>query len=212
MSDDRPRAPTIPIWTPSPGADAPLDQDGQLIHRMADGEEAALAALYDRWSERVHTIAFWMLKDADEAEDVVEETFWQAWRTASRFDRRRASPSAWLLMIARSRSLDRLRAHRRRVERTSAAAASTMIDELNGGSSPATLQPELSRSGAALTAALEALPLEQRVALELAYFAGLSHAEIAERTAEPLGTIKTRIRLAMQKLRQQLALLRDEVL
>ncbi len=80
---------------------------------MADGDESALAALYDGWAERVHTLASWILKDPDEAEDVVEDTFWQAWRTASRFDARRGAGSTWLMMIARSRALDRLRARRR---------------------------------------------------------------------------------------------------
>ena len=211
MTDDRLRAPTIPI-RPSPSdASAPDDQDCLLIGRMADGDESALAALYDLWSERVHTVAFWILKDSDDAEDVVEETFWQAWRSAGRFDRQRASASTWLLMIARSRSLDRLRALRRRAERTT-AAASALIDEMNEGAAPVALQAEVPESGAQLAGALEALPAEQREALELAYFRGLSHAEIAQHTAQPLGTIKTRIRLAMQKLRQQLAFLRDDIL
>src|SRR5919107_445544 len=115
---ERPWAPTHPLRPVSTGPHAPEDQDSALLHRMADGDETALAALYDRWSTRVHTIAFWMLKDADDAEDVVEETFWQAWRNAGRFDRSRASPSTWLTMIARSRALDRLRAERRRLEHT----------------------------------------------------------------------------------------------
>ena len=210
MTDDRPRAPTIPI-RPSPSdASAPDDQDCLLIGRMADGDESALAALYDLWSARVHTVAFWILKDSDDAEDVVEETFWQAWRSAGRFDRQRASASTWILMIARSRSLDRLRAQRRRAERTT-AAASALIEDM-GDAGPVASQAEVPESGAQLAGALEALPPDQRAALELAYFRGMSHAEIAEHTAQPLGTVKTRIRLAIQKLRQQLALLREDVL
>src|SRR5918994_1337205 len=90
------------------------DRDAELLRRMADGDEAALAALYDRWVDRVHTIAFWILKDADEAEDVVEETFWQAWRSAARYDMHRSAGTTWLMMIARSRAIDRLRHRRRR--------------------------------------------------------------------------------------------------
>jgi RNA polymerase sigma-70 factor (ECF subfamily) len=176
---------------------------------MADGEESALAALYDRWSGRVHTIAFWMLKDADDAEDVVEETFWQAWRRASEFDRQRASASTWLTMIARSRALDRLRAHRRRLERTAEAAASTVVEALDGVTEAFALQPELKEQAGDLAAALEALPPEQREVVLLAFFDGLSHSEIAMQTGQPLGTVKTRIRLAMEKLRQKLGFQRD---
>jgi RNA polymerase sigma-70 factor, ECF subfamily len=208
MMDDRPQAPTI-TTRPSPSsARAPEDQDTLLLSRMADGDETALASLYDLWGERVHTVAFWILKDQDEAEDVVEETFWQVWRSVGQFNQARASASTWLLMIARSRALDRLRAQRRRAERTTAAAG-TLIEELDE-SARAPAQADVPEA-AKLSAALEALPPEQRQALELAYFRGLTHAEIAEHTAQPLGTIKTRIRLAMQKLREQLALLRNEV-
>src|SRR5215210_4219826 len=134
---DRPRAPTIPIRPPSSGPHAPEDQDSSLLHRMADGEELALADLYDRWSDRVHTVAFWILKDADDAEDVVEETFWQAWRSAARYDRTRSAASTWLMMIARSRALDRHRAERRRAEWTgSPMTAGALLDDA------ATRQPD----------------------------------------------------------------------
>src|SRR3954466_7360209 len=121
--DDRIQAPMQSLRSAPESPEPPHDRDAALLHRMADGDESALASLYDRWSDRVHTIAFWMLKDADDAEDVVEETFWQAWRTAGHFAVRRASPATWLTMIARSRALDRLRAKRRRIERTAIAAA-----------------------------------------------------------------------------------------
>jgi RNA polymerase sigma-70 factor, ECF subfamily len=176
---------------------------------MADGDESALAALYDRWVDRVHTVAYWILKDRDEAEDVVEETFWQAWRTAARYDGARSAGSTWLVMIARSRALDRLRAQRRR---DSWAASSAALLEDNGEESATVTQPETAESYTRLAEALGALPLEQRQAMELAFFQGLSHSEIASRTAQPLGTVKTRIRLAMEKLRQRLASLRDEAL
>jgi RNA polymerase sigma-70 factor (ECF subfamily) len=179
---------------------------------MADGDESALAALYDRWVERVHTVAFWILKDSDEAEDVVEETFWQAWRTAARYDGGRSAASTWLVMIARSRALDRLRAERRRSDWTaSSSTAGTLLDQEVARETDATTSPEQGEHSVVLAEAIGALPVEQRQALELAFFGGLSHSEIADQTAQPLGTVKTRIRLAMEKLRQRLGFLRDEV-
>ena len=177
---------------------------------MADGDEAALGALYDLWAERVHTLAFWILKDADEAEDVVEETFWQAWRTAGRYDGKRSAGSTWVMMIARSRALDRLRSRRRRADWIAApATASLLLDQAGSTSQVPGIELETDLR-AELASALEALPPEQRAALQLAYFEGLSHGEIAERTSQPLGTVKTRIRLAMHKLREGLGSQREE--
>lgn len=189
----------------------PEDADHALLRRMADGDESALAALYDGWSERVHTLAFWILKDPDEAEDVVEETFWQLWRTASRYDDKRSASATWIMMIARSRALDRLRSRRRRADWSAAPSTVYAMLDQNGGLSSAVQDADLASTEghAELATALSALPAEQRTALELAYFEGLSHGEIAERTSQPLGTVKTRIRLAMQKLRQGLGSLRE---
>ena len=207
--------------TPSPSsaqrnvsrADVAADADAALLRRMADGDDSALAALYDRWVDRVHTVAYWILKDADEAEDVVEETFWQAWRSAARYDGARSGGSTWLVMIARSRALDRLRAQRRRADWTAApSTAGALLDEAMARESGATALPEQAEHWALLVEAIGALPAEQREALELAFFGGLSHSEIAAQTAQPLGTVKTRIRLAMEKLRQRLGCPRDEVL
>jgi RNA polymerase sigma-70 factor, ECF subfamily len=210
MMNHRSQASAQPLRSPPADAEPPEDQDAALLHRMADGDESALASLYDRWSDRVHTIAFWMLKDADDAEDVVEEAFWQAWRTAGEFDGRRASASTWLMMIARSRSLDRLRAQRRRTDRTSRAVSSTVLEALDGRGERAAFQPEPADDHGHLVQALGALPPEQRDVLGLAFFEGLSHSEIAARLQQPLGTVKTRIRLAMDKLRQKLYFLSDD--
>jgi RNA polymerase sigma-70 factor, ECF subfamily len=177
---------------------------------MADGDESALTALYDGWAERVHTLASWILKDPDEAEDVVEETFWQAWRTASRYDGQRGSGSTWLMMIARSRALDRLRAHRRWADWSADTSNTRALGEGRSTVEIPDAQSEKSERQTAVTEAMRALPPEQREAVEMAFFGGLSHSEIAARVAEPLGTVKTRIRLAMQKLRPRLAFLREE--
>ena len=213
MTTDQRRSPPPPTAQRDVSrSDVAVDPDAALLRRMADGDESALAALYDRWVERVHTVAFWILKDSDEAEDVVEETFWQAWRTAARYDGNRSAASTWLVMIARSRSLDRLRAERRRADwTTSPSTAGALLDEAVGRETDTAALPERGEHSVALAEAIGALPPEQRHALELAFFGGLSHSEIADQTAQPLGTVKTRIRLAMEKLRQRLGFLRDEV-
>src|SRR5215210_2123590 len=204
MMDDQRRAPSG--HSTRDQATVPVDDDSTLLRRMATGDEAALGAVYDLWSARVHALALWILKDADDAEDVVEETFWQIWRTADRYQGGRSASSTWIVMIARSRALDRLRARKRRADWTAAPATVSALQDQSGNMRPE--QPgtrlELADQQAHLVSALADLPAEQRIALELAYFEGLSHGEIAERTSQPLGTVKTRIRLAMQKLRQGL--------
>ena len=183
-----------------------------LLDRMRGGDEDALAMLYDRWSDRVHSLALHLLRDARDAEDIVEETFWQAWRQAGRYDMTRGAVSTWLTTIARSRALDRLRASRRRQEE-----AMSELSDMKRAAVDATARREDDPSRGAEIAerrglvrqALLALPAEQREVLELAYFRGLSQTEIAERTGQPLGTIKTRVRLAMEKLRGRLGILRE---
>jgi RNA polymerase sigma-70 factor (ECF subfamily) len=213
MTTKRRRSPLPLPSSPNIRRDEVTDPDALLLRRMADGDEAALGVLYDRWVDRVHTVAFWILKDADEAEDVVEETFWQVWRSAARYDASKSSGATWLILIARSRALDRLRAQRRRADWTAApSTAGALLDASAEADTSAGPHTESGDSSRLLTEAIRALPVEQREALEMAYFAGLSHSEIAARIAQPLGTVKTRIRLAMDKLRQRLGLLRDELL
>jgi RNA polymerase sigma-70 factor (ECF subfamily) len=154
-----------------------------------------------------------ILKSADDVEDVVEETFWQTWRQANRFAADRGSVQTWVLTIARSRALDRLRAARRlREDSIDDSSDSGAID--GNISARSTSDPsadvEHSERRQLVVAALSELPQEQRQALELGYFGGLSQTEIAERTGQPLGTIKTRMRLAMLKLRDRLSSLRED--
>lgn len=200
----------------SPSHSYPLQASGdghvdeELLRRMAAGDEQALGILHDRWSSRIYSLAFAILRDASEAEDVTEETFWQSWRQANRFEDARGSASSWLLMIARSRSLDRLRARRRRPEETLEETEQESQTFIATSPTPDE-QAELSERSTRVRAALQQLPTEQREALELAYFGGLSQSEIAERTRLPLGTVKTRMRLALGKLRESLSELRDDV-
>jgi RNA polymerase sigma-70 factor (ECF subfamily) len=179
---------------------------------MAAGDEQALGLLYDRWEHTVRAMAVRVLADGMEAEDVVEDVFWQAWRQAGRFDAARGSAATWLLTIARSRALDHARTIRRRREDGG-------LDELAPSADDALLADAIDPLEAAalgersvkLRAALAELPAEQRDVLVLGYFDGLSQSEIAERTGEPLGTVKTRMRLALRKLRDRLDALRGGV-
>jgi len=212
MTDDRTVTYSMPPGRSALGrATVPDDRARELLQRMAAGDESALAALYDEWGERVHTLAFWILRDADEAEDVVEETFWQAWKTAARYEMHRSAGTTWLMMIARSRAIDRLRHRRRRSAWLEAPVTSGVLLEeaLAQQNERPDLRPEVVERRSILASAIGTLPPEQREALELAYFGGLSHAEIAAQVAQPLGTVKTRIRLAMQKLREQLGFLQE---
>ncbi|MEO8881292.1 MAG: sigma-70 family RNA polymerase sigma factor [Gemmatimonadaceae bacterium] len=196
------------------------DTDAALVARMATGDEQALGALYDRYATTIHTIAYYLLGQPDEAEDAVEETFWQAWREASRYDASRGAVSTWLSTIGRSRSLDRKRAMRRRAEdpidtTDSAAPASPDAADRADSMAPVTsphVNAEAAERARDIATALSKLPAEQREVIELAYFGGLSQSEIAARTSIPLGTVKTRARLALEKLRAPLAMHRETTL
>jgi len=190
-----------------PGAEADLG----LVRRMQSGNESALRAFYDRWFPVVSCLVTRMLKTPGDVEDVIEETFWQAWRQAHRYEPERGTVQTWLLTMARSRALDRLRSNRRlREDSIDEATSATTAGAFLESSSDPSLDVEHAERKRIVLAALSELPPEQRQALELGYFSGLSQTEIADRTGQPLGTIKTRMRLAMQKLRERLSVLREE--
>ena len=184
---------------------------------MAAGDEQALGVLYDRFATNIHTIAYYLLGQADEAEDAVEETFWQAWREAGKYDASRGAVSTWLSTIGRSRALDRQRARRRRNEEPLESGTSTSAEDSTARADAPALaadpqrEAEQSERARDIATALATLPAEQREVIELAYFGGLSQSEIAARTSLPLGTVKTRARLALEKLRASLAQHREGV-
>jgi len=156
---------------------------------------AALRALYRACSGRMMAVALHLLRDRDEAEDVVQEAFLELWRRAPAYDVARGSPEAWAIVVARSRALDRVRAR---------GSARRAEERAGDEPPPSVAQPiehaEASERRTRVRVALSSLPEAQRQAVELAFFAGLTQTEIAERQGEPLGTVKTRLRLAMEKL------------
>jgi len=176
--------------------------DQAALDRMRRGDADALAELYDRHARPIYSLALRILQDAADAEDIVQEVLSQAWRQAGRFDASRGHVSAWLLTMARSRAIDRLRARRSRPDRGS--EMQPLVD-LPDAALAIDVQLVSAEQVARVRAALDALPLLQRVAIELAYFEGLTHVEIAARLEQPLGTVKTRIRSGLMKLREALA-------
>jgi RNA polymerase sigma-70 factor, ECF subfamily len=173
--------------------------DDDLLHAIARHDEAALSACYDRYRLILFGLILRILHDREEAEDCLQEVFLQVWRRARDFDESRGRAFTWLVTIARSRALDRLRASGSRL-RLATEAAQVPRDEAGDAAAEAVQ----SEQGAIVRRALAALPEEQRRTLLLAYFEGLTQTEIAARLGDPLGTVKTRTRSGMMKLRELL--------
>lgn len=185
-----------------PAADRQAE-DVESLRLIVSGDQGAAAGLYDRHSRALYSLILRILGDEGEAEDVLQEVFVQAFRQAGRYDAARGAVAAWLLMMARSRAIDRLRTRRTRVEgRTGEVQVLDDLPDAQPDAASVMLDEEQTRL---VREALGELPLLQRVAIELAYYEGLSHTEIAARLEQPLGTVKTRIRLGLLKLRDVLA-------
>jgi RNA polymerase sigma-70 factor, ECF subfamily len=173
--------------------------DDDLLRAISRGDESALAALYDRYRLILFGLILRILHDRQESEDVLQEVFLQVWRRANDFDPARGRAFTWLVTIARSRALDRLRmvaSRSRFIEADEQVATGEVID--------AAQDVVKSEQGEIVRQALRELPAEQRRALLLAYFEGLTQAEIADRLGDPLGTVKTRMRSGLIKLRELL--------
>lgn len=196
-------------YVPLDSSSDPLDI--HLIAAMAQGDERAASALYDRHGAVMFGLALRMAGESADAEEVVLDAFAQAWRDAVRYDTSRGSVAGWLTTITRTRALDAIRARGRRARMTDTATAT--LDEpaaMGSGFAAPDVQVQETERAVAVKSALDQLPVPQRQAIELAFFEGLTHHEVADRLSEPLGTVKTRIRLGMQKLRDALSSLAPE--
>jgi len=169
--------------------------DAALIARIVQRDETALAALYDRYSGMLSSVLNRILRDQQAAEEILQDIFYQLWRNAAQFDPSRGSLPGWLLVIARNRAISKLRRH-------NPASGEELLE--NTVVLPTNLENTIAQQQliGKVKGALDALPKEQRAAIELAYFEGLTHSEIAERTGDPLGTVKTRLRSALETLKR----------
>ncbi len=170
-----------------------------LIRKMAAGDPEAFARFYDRYAPLVLPLILRVVRERGEASDVLQEVFWEAWQGAASYDPERGSPEAWLVTRARSRAIDRVRALRRRSE----TFVAPVDDALAAApADPAGTAAERAEERGIVRSALARLPDAQREVIELAYYAGLTQTEIAARLKQPLGTVKTRIRLGLERLRE----------
>ncbi len=176
--------------------------DVRIVRDMAAGKAESLSRFYSRWSQDVYAIALAIVRVTQDAEEVVEDVFWQAWNQASRFDSSRGQVRQWITSIARSRALDRLKAMKRRREDSLEAAPLTTLADPNRSDDGIVDEERITL----VARALHALPVAQREVVEMTYYGGLTQTEIASCTGEAIGTIKTRIRLAMQKLRESMVI------
>ncbi len=171
----------------------------ELIARMAAGDGDAFARFYDRYSPVVFPLILRIVRDRTDAADVLQDVFWETWRSAATYDATRGTPEAWIVTRARTRAIDRVRAVRRRSE--------TFVAPLDEAVAAAPADPggdaaERVADRSVVTGALDRLPGPQREVLELAYYGGLTQSEIAERIKQPLGTVKTRMRMGLERLRE----------
>jgi len=176
-------------------------EDSDAVARMVDGDQEGLAALYDRHGRFVYSLALRIVRDQAEAEDVTQDVFVQVWRQAERFDAARGSVLGWLLNIARARAIDVVRRRGARPQPMGDTAALDASDSTPGQDA----QFEWAQRTKEVRSAVDALPVVQRLAVELAFFDGLTHAQIAEQLDLPLGTVKTRVRSGLLRLRDRLA-------
>lgn len=181
----------------TPTSDDTAASDAALVRRVSEGDEIALARLYDRYSTLVYSVALRVLRDREAAEEILQDIFYQLWRTAGRVDPARGSLPGWLLVAARNRAISRLRRANLPASEEPGADEVALAFNLESAVAQKQLLGRVQQS-------LGQLPAEQRAVLELAYFEGLTHSEIAARTGDPLGTVKTRLRTAVESLKRWL--------
>jgi RNA polymerase sigma-70 factor, ECF subfamily len=170
-----------------------VSPDLALVSAIRSGDQNAMASLYDRYSPVVYAVALRVLGDTGAAEDIQQDVFMQLWRNPGAFDASRGNLGAWLAVITRNRAIDALR--KRRPETDPEDVVLSVVPDMAG-------EADRSRVAEKVRGVLGAMPSSQRSALEMAYYEGMTHTEIAARTGEPLGTIKTRIRAGLMALRK----------
>lgn len=173
------------------------ETDGSLLARIGQRDEEALSALYDRYSGLVFSEAVRILRDTGAAEEILQDLFFQIWNTAQRFDPAKGSLAGWLLVAARNRAISRLRGSAGKGEELDENGVRFSVDIESHAAQNLLLEKVRARIGN--------LPANQREALECAYFERMSHTEIAQKTGQPLGTVKTRIRVAIDALKKVLS-------
>jgi RNA polymerase sigma-70 factor (ECF subfamily) len=171
------------------------------IERCAAGDQSALAQLYDESSSLVFSLAFRVLGDRADAEEITSDVYAQVWRQAATYDPSRGKASTWLATLVRSRAIDRLRS---RGARDKYEIPDVRLESIGTGQTSPERETEFAQRRRRVVSALATLSEEQREVIQLAFFSGLTHSELADRLGQPLGTVKTRIRLGMLKLREQL--------
>jgi RNA polymerase sigma-70 factor (ECF subfamily) len=184
-------------------AGSPLD-DAQLLSRLGTGDRQALEPLYDRYGAIVYGFAIRLLGRIEEAEEITQDVFWRLWKSPQAYDPSRGSLRTWLVVVTRSRCLDRLRAAPREVP-----AEPHVAEQFSSGHTPE-VDAALAQRRRRVKDALRDLPAEQREAVSLCFFHGLSHRDVSERLGAPLGTVKSRIKMGMAKLKHRLAGLEGE--
>ena len=195
---------TMTLTGPQAGDELLELDDATLASQVAGGSAAALEVLYDRYSRLVLSFATRMLGDRQSAEELLQEVFLRAWQQAHNYSAGRGSFATWLLSITHNMSIDEIRKRRRRPQRAESADPVLMLTNVKDRSPSVEESAELGDLRETMARAIGTLPMAQRRAIELAYYRGLTQREIAEELDEPLGTIKTRMRLGMRKLKDYL--------
>jgi RNA polymerase sigma-70 factor (ECF subfamily) len=189
---------------PEPISDLTSVSDAELILLVTQGDQYALEALYERYARAVYSFSLRIVGDAQVAEEILQEVFVRAWQQGGSFQSARGSLITWLLSITHNLSIDEVRRRKRRPQKAESEEPESILAGLPDEGPNVEEEVWLSSLRVSIQDALQQLPAAQREAIELAYFQGLTQREIADTPGEPLGTIKTRMRLGMLKLREQL--------
>lgn len=196
--------PMAGIQGSDPVSDLTSVSDGELISLVTQGDQDALGMLYERYSRAIYSFSLRIVGDAQVAEEILQEVFVRAWQQGGSFQSARGTLITWLLSITHNLSIDEVRRRKRRPQKAESEEPEAILATLADDGSNVEEEVWLSSLRVSIQDALKQLPAAQREAIELAYFQGLTQREIAETLGEPLGTIKTRMRLGMLKLREQL--------